>query len=1211
MSRLPLPGLEVNQVVAASAGTGKTYLLSELYLALVLGLGSERVAADRIVATTFSRAAAREIRERLAQRLSVVAGGQNLERDLGPRLLGLSRDRGIGGRELSARAERALGELPRTLIDTLHGLCARVLRAHGPELGVHPGFSVLEEPAARDEAETVLEEVLSEAALEGRDQAESVRTLLDIGQGLDLTKPAVLDLTSVLDEEGVDADQLGRADHVADAEAIRATLIAAADRVLAAGPAHALHGAAQRVRAAAGQTPLDPKALTEGLVVLFKPNRPKLQSLPGGPELVHALDALLTPSDSRARARQIAATVAFFVRAPHLMRVEAELAALIGRHQRALRDRHRTRGALGFGDLLRLARDGLRDHPDVASRVASEIDFLLVDEFQDTSRVQRDLILLLREDPERARQRSKGSLPTPASLCPRGLFLVGDRKQSIYAFRGADVSVYARLAAELAGEAAARALDLRGVEPVAEPVAEFETLTRNHRSGSAILAFVNQLSGRDFGAEPQHSFEIRQTDAELLVPAATAGDPGRVTLLFDDGASPEDAEAIVREGSPSLRTAFLVAGFCVRARREGQKLSDIAVLARRRATLPLLALALDRVEVPFVVAGRELYATPEIRDLAALLRAALDPLDRRALSVVARSPLGGLSDRTLAALSRPTQGLLPAARWVLDDSLEPGERERARELSDRLLELGGLAPRLSARDTLSFAVERFELPRVLSSLSRGASRLGNVIRLLDIASHHGGSVPLFTRFLEHQIALDVDEPEAVVFSEEDDAIRLLTIHGSKGLSFPTTIVVDLDSVEVSSRRCFDLLRADGTEPELFFRHRGPDGGIPTKHHHRHKDISGARARAERRRLSYVALTRAERELVLVVPDGPPRQGSLHQTLDSMLTEEPASALSIRRLGAAEVLSERGPPPGATPEPSAPPPRPGAPRVGLAAVGATALSDFATCPRRFQLLHVLGLEEPTAPGLDALSADDPRSLGSAAHRVLERFPLQRWGGAVAPQEIVGWLAREGLDPEAGQTGRTADGIARFLSGSFARGARDAPRVFRELELNVALARPEPVGRDRARRQLELFASRPGPSTTVVLKATLDLLVERTDGSMDIVDYKRTTRSAAGRYDAQLAAYRLAVERRFGSRPIRTGLLHLLGEPEKPEWLEPAPLDLFPLAEDLVHRRYDDDYPPVLPTRCRLARCGFLHGCHGPNPTRRVSGSAETGSGPDPA
>src|SRR5262249_45091594 len=149
--------------------------------------------------------------------------------------------------------------------------------------------------------------------------------------------------------------------------------------------------------------------------------------------------------------------------------------------------------------------------PEIAARAAEGVELLLVDEFQDTSRIQRDLVFLLRERPASAKRRRAGELPEARALSPRGLVVVGDRKQSIYAFRGADVSVYARLAAELCGARAIEALDLRGVTASEQAVAELAPLNFNYRSGSKILSFVNRVAAADFSLAPERAFEIRYT----------------------------------------------------------------------------------------------------------------------------------------------------------------------------------------------------------------------------------------------------------------------------------------------------------------------------------------------------------------------------------------------------------------------------------------------------------------------------------------------------------------------------------------------------------------------------------------------------------------------------------------------------------------------------------------------------------------------------
>jgi ATP-dependent helicase/nuclease subunit A len=1185
--------LDHNAVIAASAGTGKTHLITNVYLALVLGLGPDRrpVPAERIAATTFSRAAAREIRERLEQRLSVLSGEARIEGVVGldSLLEQLVRERDLSARELARRASRALEELPRAFIDTLHGLATRIVRTHALALELSPGFTILDENAAFEDAEATLDEVLVQALEEPGEMALAARALVDAAYGLDGTRAALMNLLGLLDEEGIDASALSDAPHLADAASMSRTIAEAARAVQAGGRTHPLSAPAQEVLSALGIR-RDFAALERGLSGLLKDRRPQLEKYQGGSALVGLLDeTLLRPKASKAD--RIRASVRFLAGAEALSAEARGIAALLARAQRVLRQRRIARGQLGFSDVLWLSRHTLLQRPDLQIEVGETLDALLVDEFQDTSRVQRDLLLLLWQTPEAARRRRPGDLPDVSGTRPRGLVVVGDRKQSIYAFRGADVSVYARLAAELAGKPAADALDLRGVRPSTTPVAKFAALTRNFRSAPGILRFVNRVAQRDFAAEPRHAYEIRYTDHEALVPGRAGTSAGRVTLIEVDGA--ESSDPLLARAEGGLLTAFTVAGFCARAQGQGTAFSQIAILARRRATLPLLELALDRFGVPFVVAGRALYATPEIRDLAALLRVALDPYDRHALVVVARSPLGGLSDPALVGLSDPGRGLLPARRWQADGISEPRERALVLELKERLLELSELASRLSPRDLLSFAVERFELESVLGGLPRGPGRFGNVGRLLEIAARHGGSTPRFSRWLERQITLEVDESEAAVFSEADDAVRLLTIHGSKGLAFDVTVIADAEAVETTQSPPLGLLRHDDGSVELLIRHRGPEGNLYTPLMGRAAKDARSRANAERQRLSYVALTRARHELCIALP-AKARTDSLAASIRSVLEageldDDPAVVrLSGRSLlGAVPALETSREAPLVVPR------RPLLPLWRGAAVGVTALADFTICARRFQLLHVLGLEEPEVPGGGERDGgdgghDDARSLGSAAHRLLERFPLERWGTAIDPDELVRELEREGLDPEASVTRETAVGIARFLSSAYAAGTREpGTELHRELEITAAFALNSRGGPG----QLELFDR--SSDQRALIKATLDLVVERPDGSLDVLDYKRTRGGDSRRYALQLSAYASVCRERFGQRNLRVGLVHLLGRSPEPEWLLPEPHDLSGLVSNLVRRRYSGEYPPVPPARCRSARCGFLDACHGPS------------------
>jgi ATP-dependent helicase/nuclease subunit A len=576
----------------------------------------------------------------------------------------------------------------------------------------------------------------------------------------------------------------------------------------------------------------------------------------------------------------------------------------------------------------------------------------------------------------------------------------------------------------------------------------------------------------------------------------------------------------------------------------------------------------------------------------------------------------------LAELSTPRRGLDPARDWHSSRISDVSEHEAVSTLRERLLELGQVAPRLSPRDALAMIADRFELEALYSLLPRGRTRFGNVQRLLEIAARQGGSLQSFVRWLQRQIDNQTDEAEAAVFSDNDDAVRLVTIHGSKGLAFPTTILLDVGSCEAMRSPPISLLRGEH-ETSLVVRHVTEAGSLSTPLLRRASEDAAARARAERQRLSYVALTRARSHLAIVLPAGKLRPESLAASVAAV-----GGALDeiegVLRIAARELLDEPPLTGTVSDAPPAPPPeRPARPRVTLATIGVTALSDFAICARRFELSHLFNIAEPPlrpeAARTVVAGREDPRALGSAAHRVLEAFPPARWGTAIEPEEILKALAREGLDPAAESSLGTARGIARFLAGDYARSVReDGSRISRELALGipfraappasaggaVTAAPPlaEPSVRSRGRRvapgQLELFALRPRESApdpdllaaTVVLKATLDLVIERSDGSVDVIDYKRSRGGDEDRYSFQLAAYREAAQRHYRTERVRTGLVHLLGDDNEPAWQTASSFDFFELGTRLVEARFHDAWAGIDEPACRKAQCGFVSACH---------------------
>ncbi|UQA59441.1 UvrD-helicase domain-containing protein [Polyangium aurulentum] len=1257
-----------NVVVAASAGTGKTYRLTALYVLLTLGLTSmgqrderrarEPIGPERIVATTFSRAAAQEISDRVQARLSEIAAWSDdgpspeLAAVLGARLTGLDDAPSLA--EIKRRAADALARLSGTRIDTLHGLAQQIVKMHALALGVAAEARVVEEDEAQALAALAVDETLGAALEVGGARAEAARSLVAAAGGVPGARTQVSRLLDRLDEEGLTPSDLALAEHLAQAHALVGPLRSVAE-TCASGPGRAKESAEALMRAFASASPENmlPGA-AEGPLRDFLATRMTAKKTPADEALMAFREDL--PGDTNPK--KAAQVIALLREAPRLNAREKAIVALLEDARARLSSLRRREGVLSFGDMLRVARDGLRDQPEIASAVRAGVDALLVDEFQDTSRAQRDIVYLLRE--REGCDRPKGQGPTAEGLLGHGLFLVGDRKQSIYGFRGADVAVFSRITGELCGPLAREALALPAsiCAPIAR--ADLVALRESRRSGEKILSFVNAFSAHDFSAGRDgnaRDFEVTYGPADHLMPVASAAGAGDVVLIEDDGASPPHAEPIVRNAKGSMREALLAAAWTARFVRSGEgAFKDVAILARRRRTLPLVELALARLDVPYVVSGRALYDTPEVRDVAAVLRLLVDRRDRLALATVLRGPAVGLSDAALAWLATPDAGLsLPIERpdapkllaalpaW---EHLGASDRTRLEDFVRRFVELRRAILRLHPAEAIRAALAAFDLDRVFAAMPRPETRIGNVDRLLGVARRRGGTLGGFVRWLDRRMRDDADEREEAVFSDEEDAVRLLTIHASKGLDFPVVITVDLDAGVQPRSLGLSLASLDGERLTLVLPHHPPRpdpladealealargekptyDALGTAALVAGRELSVARERAERQRLTYVAITRPKRSLVLVgVPrpaEGKKRRatGSAFESLENALDKPEIRGALTRIERASALLDEALAPPGdaglSTALTGPAPPRPARPPTRMLSIATTPLSLFQGCPRRFRLRQLLGFDEPLGTGYveldppetqapgedgkDGKEADtdptyelDPRMRGLAAHAVLELWPREGFGMPTDGAEVKRRLTLAGLRPDLPESTRISEGITRFLEGPYTREIR---------EQGLRMLREEPFV-----LTIELSPAPDGTPRALALRGAVDLVAFRPDGTVDVVDYKLSRpRKDLAVYAFQLCAYALSMHRREPDRPIRAGVVFLAGGPGDPIFLpaegpngtiSPAEHERFArelaaLGERFAEARWADRFDAVPLDGCRKLHCGFVGACYGP-------------------
>ena len=1191
-----------NLVLAASAGTGKTHALVGVVLHLFVTdrKGKKPIDPSRVVATTFSRKAAAEIRSRVATELERLAATPASSVYF-PTFANLT------PAEIQRRARRAIGRLAHARFGTLHSFATGIVRQYAFELGLGPGFDLATEADARARAEDAIA-----GAIERRlsTQGDLIRALAEAAGGIEPFIGQLRRILGQLEEDGRSARDLALAtEDPSDLERAARTFVDHA-RALMTTPKFDLAARevvhawttnnAKRFEAAAAEL--------GGIAVRGK-KTPEVEAFA-------VFRSQLPGQTNEERARRLArswrARASFAVGATLVRDVLAEAEAEIERTGRA-------RATLGFGEILRSARALLRDRSDVAEEIASGLDALLVDEFQDTSRVQRDLLQLLWARPE---MRERGRVPELSMIRKEGLLVVGDRKQSIYGFRGADVGVFAELAVGLAGRPAREALGIpAGVtwEPK-EPLADFHALRENRRSVAPILSFANAFSATRFRPgepPPAELFEIEYVarTEDLLVPNET-GAPEAPTGLQ---ASLEKSLGLAIAGSPRttwLRIApkgassthldeALVIGERIEklARESGVAWRDIAVLATTNGMLDAVAFALAQANIPYVVSGKSFYRTREVRDLRAMLALVLDPHDRHSALEVLRGPWAAVHDETLLGLLRP-EGLSPPEGWgspYRPELVRAEDKAAIAATADLVLSLAKVAGKLSPGTILREAVKARSLREVLGAMPRGEQRIANMEKLLATADRHADA-RAFRSWLDEAMAQEITESEAATFSEEDDAVRLLTVHASKGLDFPIVFIPEIGAaLPRTEKGAVRVALGAADAPNVLSIRIADEGGfvLEPPSFARAYATARRRERAERQRLAYVAVTRAARAMFLV--GGRKQKSETAQdpgmsTLAALeeLKDHPSLAVEDVEVPAASMRQD-DPNASAANDASTQPATTSVTERTVPAwrslpIAPTALADFDHCARRFELIHLLGLPEHVRGQKSGGKAGslDARAQGTLAHAVLERIPPEAFA-ADGPEHASRILVAEGVPAEHPQHDAIVARVVRFLDSTYARSIA---------ERGASLRREVPFVLDVTNDEDQADPQR------VVLRGSMDLVVVWPDGAIDVVDYKsarapvdRTSVSAG--YAFQLDVYALAARTLFPSAgALRAGLVFLGGGSGEPIW-RTLPSEatlrarLATLGNELVESRWRDRFPRVALERCEAIHCGFIGRCH-PNP-----------------
>ena len=740
----------------------------------------------------------------------------------------------------------------------------------------------------------------------------------------------------------------------------------------------------------------------------------------------------------------------------------------------------RERASVDFDDLELLAQELLNEREPVREEWSGRFDLLMVDEFQDTN--PRQLAIL--------RALDRGNL-----------FTVGDELQSIYGFRHADVSLFRTRRNELSERGASLSLtrNFRSDEPLLDVVnavfgerfTDFVTLRAGERGGGgdagASRALATSVAGPAHGgASPAHT---------------SARDPAVELLLTDiDGwEQRDDLAAAVAAGLPPAplwrqAEARMLARRVEELVRDGvARPGEVVVLLRASGDLEVFERALQSCGLRTLAAVGAFWGQQQIGDLISYLRALANPLDEEALYGLLASPLGGCSRDCLALLAHEAQGARRgawetalaslAADGDLKARLAPADRGALTRACDLLARERASAPLHTIAALLERAIAATGYREHVLALEWGERRLANMHKLLRLARRfEAGEGRDLRGFLDHVQYLASGpriEPDAPVEGIEPDAVRLMTVHGAKGLEFPVVCVADLG--RAPSSRMPDLL-VDGDRVGL--RLMRLDGAVSSPAL-AYEDLCAARRGREAEeedRIAYVAMTRARERLLLSgsvrfgrwpVPgpgaapiswlgpalsqDLPALTAGAGQTHDLALA--PGGPAAVRCLfnspaapfppGKPSAGSPDAPAPApsapraATPLPvrqatDAPPPERGAGREKLMALSYSSLSEFERCGYRYYLERVLGLPEDHAAATASVAVGslEARVRGTIVHRLLE--PLDFARGGAPSEEDVAILARElGVRIELHEREELATLLRRALDSGFA--ARDRKSV----------------------------------------------------------------------------------------------------------------------------------------------------------------------------
>jgi len=778
-------------VVTAGAGSGKTRVLVERYMRLL----EEGYDVDEIVAITFTRKAAMEMKERIRKGI-------------------LERLQGKKPTKLSSRdLHRINNKLVGANITTIHGFCSRILRENPVESGIDPRFTLLDTA----EMDFVIEDCIKDILEEGiEEDDESLLQILEYF-GVEYFDKAAMVYTlkkvfNTMRSLGYDVERaaaktfetLKRFDVDSYFAAVKNQLLQAVDTI---------HDAVVNGRSRSKKAAVYLKHNQWHKIRTRILSAAKYSDVCRDVQDLKAFAAVRKEKEAADKIKEILYNLDLLSRDTRNFSIYPHVFRLLKKIEAGYEDYKSKRGLMDYEDLQIKTLSLFQQRPDVVEKYRAKFKHIMVDEFQDTNRLQKAII-----DKLRGR-----------------LFVVGDEKQSIYRFRGARVKVFREIK-----------------EEISKTGGEVVSLSDNFRTQKRLLYFINsifkKLMGKDFDPLKHNRCDGGRISVEILrLPEEELKD------------IPED-----EINSSTLREmeARLIARRIKEMVEEGEiarAYRDIAVLFRAMSSVKIYEKALQEYDIPYyIVSGRGFYNSQEIVDVVNLLKVLEDPDDVLSFVGVLRSPMFCVSDTSIARLSQ--QGFDPDMA-----ALESEEKQaviRAQSIIQKLSQVKNL---LKLKDLVEMAYDLTHYPEIVLLQKGGRQKMANLNKLLDVAEEFDArgnhNLTDFIHYIEKLMDREVDESEARIQDEKDNTVKVMTIHQAKGLEFPVVVLPELGRAFPAN----SPMMLFNDEMGLAIKGRGEDGEFSSSSSYYYSkvyELEKAEEEEELKRILYVAITRAKDYVLL-------------------------------------------------------------------------------------------------------------------------------------------------------------------------------------------------------------------------------------------------------------------------------------------------------------------------------------------------------------